>query len=87
MLFSGYRDSQFLKLYICGACRSEVLGQFAMVNVELLNLVEDIKPILKMFVVYPKNVNGDNATSNSLQPFISRENASNGLDVNFIIVI
>lgn len=41
---------------------SEVLGQFAMVNVELLNLVEDIKPILKMFVVYPKNVNAENAT-------------------------
>lgn len=35
-----------------------------MVNVELLNLVEDIKPILKAFVVYPKNVNAENATSN-----------------------
>jgi hypothetical protein len=44
---------------------SEVLGQFAMVNVELLNLVEDIKPILKVFVVYPKNVNAENYTSNS----------------------
>jgi hypothetical protein len=42
-----------------------VLGQFAMVNVELLNLVEDIKPILKVFVVYPKNVNAENSTSNS----------------------
>jgi hypothetical protein len=42
-----------------------VLGQFAMVNVELLNLVEDIKPILKVFVVYPKNVNAENSTSNT----------------------
>ncbi len=42
-----------------------MLGQFAMVNVELLNLVEDIKPILKVFVVYPKNVNAENSTSNS----------------------
>ncbi len=42
-----------------------MLGQFAMVNVELLNLVEDIKPILKVFVVYPKNVNKENSTSNT----------------------
>lgn len=41
--------------------RSEVLGQFAMVNVELLKLVDDIKPILRMYVVYPKNVNAENA--------------------------
>jgi hypothetical protein len=45
---------------------SEVLGQFAMVNVELLNLVEDIKPILKVFVVYPKNVNAENSTMCSI---------------------
>lgn len=35
-----------------------------MVNVELLNLVEDIKPILRMFVVYPKNVTAEKSTSN-----------------------
>lgn len=46
--------------------RPEVLGQFSMVNVELLNLVEDIKPILKMFVVHPKNVNAENAPSTYL---------------------
>jgi len=57
-----FLDPDF-KTRICRGCRSEVLGQFAMVNVELLNLVEDIKPILKMFVVYPKNVNAENATS------------------------
>lgn len=40
-----------------------MLGQFAMVNVELLNLIDDVKPILKMFVVYPKTVNAENAPS------------------------
>ena len=45
--------------------RSEVLSQFSMVNVELVNLVEDIKPILRMFVVHPKNVNAENAPSKS----------------------
>ncbi|KAJ7522430.1 hypothetical protein O6H91_18G010100 [Diphasiastrum complanatum] len=40
---------------------SEVLGQFAIVNMELLNLVEDIKPMLKVFVAYPKSVNVENA--------------------------
>ncbi|XP_073396757.1 uncharacterized protein [Physcomitrium patens] len=60
---------------------SEVLGQFAMVNVELLNLVEDIKPILKAFVVYPKNVNAENATilpimlSSKLLPEMESEEA------------
>eukprot|EP00249_Psilotum_nudum_P022862 c28663_g1_i2 orf=228-1868(+) len=40
---------------------SEVLSQFSMVNIELLTFVEDIKPILKMFVVHPKNVNAESA--------------------------
>jgi hypothetical protein len=75
-----------LKSHKCGACRSEVLGQFAMVNVELLNLVEDIKPILKMFVVYPKNVNAENATSNFTAALYFQKKASGGLDVSFIIV-
>ncbi|CAN5951690.1 unnamed protein product [Sphagnum jensenii] len=61
---------------------SEVLGQFAMVNVELLNLVEDIKPILKVFVVYPKNVNAENSTilpimlSSKLLPEMEAEEAT-----------
>ncbi|XP_078434246.1 mediator subunit 8 isoform X2 [Wolffia australiana] len=40
----------------------EVLGQFSMVNLELFNIVEDIKKVSKAFVVHPKNVNADNAT-------------------------
>lgn len=61
---------------------SEVLGQFSMVNVELVNLVEDIKPILKMFVVHPKNVNAENAQilpvmlSSKLLPEMESEEAS-----------
>lgn len=34
-----------------------------MVNMELYNIVEDIKNVSKAFVVHPKNVNADNATS------------------------
>lgn len=40
-----------------------MLGQFSMVNLELFNIVEDIKKVSKAFVVYPKNVNVDNAAS------------------------
>ncbi|KAI5069448.1 hypothetical protein GOP47_0015749 [Adiantum capillus-veneris] len=60
----------------------EVLGQFSMVNVELLNLVEDIKPILKMFVVHPKNVNAENSQilpvmlSSKLLPEMESEEAA-----------
>ncbi|KAL8043636.1 hypothetical protein ABFX02_09G128035 [Erythranthe guttata] len=39
-----------------------VLGQFSMVNLELYNIVEDIKNVSKAFVVHPKNVNAENAT-------------------------
>uniref|UniRef100_A0A7N0RGJ1 Mediator of RNA polymerase II transcription subunit 8 n=1 Tax=Kalanchoe fedtschenkoi TaxID=63787 RepID=A0A7N0RGJ1_KALFE len=38
-----------------------VLGQFSMVNLELFNIVDDIKKVSKAFVVYPKNVNAENA--------------------------
>lgn len=38
-----------------------MLGQFSMVNMELFNIVEDIKKVSKPFVVHPKNVNGENA--------------------------
>lgn len=40
----------------------DVLGQFSMVNLELFNIVEDIKKVSKAFVVYPKNVNAETAT-------------------------
>ncbi|KAJ9537562.1 hypothetical protein OSB04_030295 [Centaurea solstitialis] len=39
----------------------DVLGQFSMVNLELYNIVEDIKKVSKAFVVHPKNVNAENA--------------------------
>lgn len=44
-------------------CRQEALGQFSMVSMELFNIVEDIKKVSKAFVVYPRNVNAQNATS------------------------
>lgn len=34
-----------------------------MVSMELFNIVEDIKNVSKVFVVYPRNVNAENATS------------------------
>lgn len=34
-----------------------------MVNLELYNIVEDIKKVSKAFVVHPKNVNAENAAS------------------------
>ncbi|OEL27143.1 Mediator of RNA polymerase II transcription subunit 8 [Dichanthelium oligosanthes] len=40
----------------------DVLGQFSMVSMELFNIVEDIKNVSKVFVVYPRNVNAENAT-------------------------
>ncbi|KAG2636797.1 mediator of RNA polymerase II transcription subunit 8-like isoform X2 [Panicum virgatum] len=39
----------------------DVLGQFSMVSMELFNIVEDIKHVSKVFVVYPRNVNAENA--------------------------
>uniref|UniRef100_A0A0D9XGP8 Mediator of RNA polymerase II transcription subunit 8 n=1 Tax=Leersia perrieri TaxID=77586 RepID=A0A0D9XGP8_9ORYZ len=40
----------------------DVLGQYSMVSMELFNIVEDIKKVSKVFVVYPRNVNAENAT-------------------------
>lgn len=34
-----------------------------MVNLELFNIVDEIKKVSKAFVVHPKNVNAENATS------------------------
>ncbi|TVT99901.1 hypothetical protein EJB05_54692, partial [Eragrostis curvula] len=39
----------------------DVLGQFSMVSMELFSIVEDIKNVSKVFVVYPRNVNAENA--------------------------
>jgi hypothetical protein len=47
----------------CWNGRQDVLGQFSMVSMELFNIVEDIKNVSKVFVVYPRNVNAENATS------------------------
>lgn len=43
--------------------RQDTLGQFSMVNMELYNIVEDIKKVSKPFIVHPRNVNGENAPS------------------------
>ncbi|XP_061357207.1 mediator of RNA polymerase II transcription subunit 8 isoform X2 [Gastrolobium bilobum] len=40
----------------------DILGQYSMVNLELFNIVDEMKKVSKAFVVYPKNVNADNAT-------------------------
>ncbi|KAJ0488432.1 putative mediator of RNA polymerase II transcription subunit 8, plant [Helianthus annuus] len=46
----------------------DVSSQFSMVNLELYNIVEDIKKVSKAFVVHPKNVNAENAANkNCLQ--------------------
>ncbi|CAN6205065.1 unnamed protein product [Urochloa humidicola] len=39
----------------------DALGQFSMVSMELFKIVEDIKNVSKVFVVYPRNVNAENA--------------------------
>lgn len=69
----------FLWLIILGFClynRQDILGQFSMVNLELHNIVDDIKKVSKAFVVHPKNVNAENATSTFLisvhYPFLSQ---------------
>uniref|UniRef100_A0A803Q4L1 Mediator of RNA polymerase II transcription subunit 8 n=1 Tax=Cannabis sativa TaxID=3483 RepID=A0A803Q4L1_CANSA len=38
------------------------MGQYSMVNLELFNIVDEIKKVSKAFVVHPKNVNAENAT-------------------------
>lgn len=40
-----------------------------MVNLELFNIVDEIKKVSKAFVVHPKNVNAENSTSMHLHPF------------------
>ncbi|CAN0880359.1 Mediator of RNA polymerase II transcription subunit 8 [Linum grandiflorum] len=40
----------------------DIFGKYSMVNLELFNIVEEIKQVSKAFVVHPKNVNEENAT-------------------------
>ncbi|XP_038874270.1 mediator of RNA polymerase II transcription subunit 8 isoform X6 [Benincasa hispida] len=40
----------------------DILGQYSMVNLELFNIVDEIKKVSKAFVVHPKNVNAENST-------------------------
>ncbi|XP_030508747.2 mediator of RNA polymerase II transcription subunit 8 isoform X1 [Cannabis sativa] len=40
----------------------DIMGQYSMVNLELFNIVDEIKKVSKAFVVHPKNVNAENAT-------------------------
>ncbi|CAN8266676.1 unnamed protein product [Cochlearia groenlandica] len=39
----------------------DILGQYSMVNLELFNIVEEVRKVSKAFVVLPKNVNAENA--------------------------
>lgn len=43
--------------------RQDILGQYSMVNLELFNIVEEVKKVSNAFVVLPKNVNAMNAGS------------------------
>lgn len=43
-----------------------------MVNLELFNIVEDIKKVSKAFVVHPKNVNAENAAGTDSQLVLLR---------------
>ncbi|OWM88906.1 hypothetical protein CDL15_Pgr020860 [Punica granatum] len=40
----------------------DILGQYSMVNLELFNIVDEIRKVSKAFVVHPKNVNAENST-------------------------
>ncbi|KAG6474127.1 hypothetical protein ZIOFF_068051 [Zingiber officinale] len=40
----------------------DALGQFSMVSMQLFNIVEDIKNVSKAFVIFPRNINAENAT-------------------------
>ena len=61
-----FSKSFFPVLTVVLCPRQDVLSQFSMVNLELFNIVEDIKKVSKAFVVHPKNVNAENATSMNL---------------------
>ncbi|CAJ1954920.1 unnamed protein product [Sphenostylis stenocarpa] len=60
----------------------DILGQYSMVNLELFNIVDDMKKVSKAFVVHPKNVNAENATilpvmlSSKLLPEMEAEESS-----------
>lgn len=50
--------------------RQDILGQYSMVNLELFNIVEEVKKVSNAFVVLPKNVNAVNAGSMVLFCFV-----------------
>ncbi|KAK4763988.1 hypothetical protein SAY87_013426 [Trapa incisa] len=39
----------------------DILGQYSMVNLELFNIIDEIRKVSKAFVVHPKNVNAENS--------------------------
>ncbi len=43
--------------------RSDVLARFSVLAVQYQSLLEQLRPLLKLFVVQPKSVNAHNATS------------------------
>ncbi|GJT00796.1 mediator of RNA polymerase II transcription subunit 8 isoform X1 [Tanacetum coccineum] len=80
---NGFRDDYaIVALEMTVSKLQDVLGQFSMVNLELYNIVEDIKKVSKAFVVHPKNVNGENAAilpvmiSSKLLPEIEADDTS-----------
>lgn len=60
-----------LNFYLIACCspRQDILGQYSMVNLELFNIVDEVKKVSKAFLVHPRNVNADNATSTFSFPF------------------
>ncbi|GAV66842.1 hypothetical protein CFOL_v3_10352, partial [Cephalotus follicularis] len=60
----------------------DILGQYSMVNLELFNIVDEIRKASKAFVVHPKNVNLQNAAilpvmlSSKLLPEMETEDSS-----------
>ncbi|CAF2090613.1 unnamed protein product [Brassica napus] len=43
-------------------CRKDILGRYKMINLDLFILVEEVKQVSKALVVFPKNVNAENAS-------------------------
>lgn len=56
----------FIRLHCSN--RQDILGQYSMVNLELFNIVDEIRKVSKAFVVHPKNVNAENSTSKPSTP-------------------
>ncbi|KAJ1392108.1 Tetratricopeptide-like helical domain superfamily [Sesbania bispinosa] len=60
----------------------DILSHYSMVNLELFNIVDEIKKVSKAFVVHPKNVNAENDSiipvmlSSKLLPEMEMDDAS-----------